>query len=62
MVVSDQRLKFKNKHADKLLEELSKEASQANDHLLDPDFDQSSFILKAQIFRPDFKKADVNAP
>jgi hypothetical protein len=62
MVVSDSKLKFKNKHADKLLDDFSKGINSARDDSLDPNFDHSDFMLKAQIFRPELKKLSENAP
>jgi len=60
IVISEQKLKFKNKHAEKLLDDLAREATRASDHSFDAELDQSSFILKAQIFKPEIKKVEVN--
>ena len=62
MVVSDSKLKFKNKHADKLLDDFSKGINSARDDSLDQNFDHSDFMLKAQIFRPELKKLSENSP
>jgi hypothetical protein len=62
MVVSESQLKFKNKHADKLLDDFSKGINNARDESLDQNFYHSDFMLKAQIFRPELKKLSENSP